>query len=96
MTNQEIVAKLWNLCNVLRDDGITYHQYVTELTYILFLKMAKETGTEDKIPEKYRWDRLAEKDGLTLKNFYEDLLRELGEKGTGRNQESYSEARSNI
>lgn len=44
MTNQEIVAKLWNLCNVLRDDGITYHQYVTELTYILFLKMAKETG----------------------------------------------------
>ena len=68
MTNQEIVAKLWNLCNVLRDDGITYHQYVTELTYILFLKMAKETGTEDKIPEKYRWDRLAEKDGLALKN----------------------------
>ena len=39
MTTQEIVSKLWNLCNVLRDDGITYHQYVTELTYILFLKM---------------------------------------------------------
>ena len=96
MTNQEIVAKLWNLCNVLRDDGITYHQYVTELTYILFLKMAKETGTDDKIPEKYRWDRLAEKDGLALKKFYEDLLRELGEKGTGRIQEIYSGARSNI
>lgn len=46
MTTQEIVSKLWNLCNVLRDDGITYHQYVTELTYILFLKMAKETGAE--------------------------------------------------
>lgn len=42
MTTQEIVSKLWNLCNVLRDDGITYHQYVTELTYILFLKMAKK------------------------------------------------------
>lgn len=96
MTNQEIVAKLWNLCNVLRDDGITYHQYVTELTYILFLKMAKETGTEDKILEKYRWDRLAEKDGLALKKFYDDLLRELGEKGTGRIQEIYSGARSNI
>lgn len=96
MTNQEIVAKLWNLCNVLRDDGITYHQYVTELTYILFLKMAKETGTEDKIPEKYRWDRLAEKDGLALKKFYEELLRELGEKGTGRIQEIYLGARSNI
>ena len=96
MTNKEIVAKLWNLCNVLRDDGITYHQYVTELTYILFLKMAKETGTEDKIPEKYRWDRLAEKDGLALKKFYEELLRELGEKGTGRIQEIYSGSRSNI
>ena len=51
MNTQEIVAKLWNLCNVLRDDGITYHQYVTELTYILFLKMAKETGSEENIPE---------------------------------------------
>lgn len=46
MTTQEIVNKLWNLCDILWDDGITYHQYVTELTYILFLKMAKETGTE--------------------------------------------------
>lgn len=55
MTTQEIVSKLWNLCNVLRDDGITYHQYVTELTYILFLKMAKETGAESQIPETYRW-----------------------------------------
>ena len=45
MTTQEIVNKLWNLCDILWDDGITYHQYVTELTYILFLKMAKETGT---------------------------------------------------
>ena len=36
MTNQEIVDKLWNLCNVLRDDGITYNQYVTDLTYTLF------------------------------------------------------------
>ncbi len=49
MTTQEIVSKLWNLCNVLRDDGITYHQYVTELTYILFLKMLNETNQEDKI-----------------------------------------------
>ena len=36
----DIVAKLWNLCNILKDDGVTYHQYVTELTYLLFLKMA--------------------------------------------------------
>lgn len=46
MSTQDIVQKLWNLCNILRDDGITYHQYVTELTYILFLKMINENGTE--------------------------------------------------
>ena len=39
---QDIVAKLWGLCNVLKDDGVTYHQYVNELTYLLFLKMADE------------------------------------------------------
>ena len=50
MKTSEIVQKLWNLCNVLRDDGITYQDYVTELTYILFLKMAKETDTEKNIP----------------------------------------------
>ena len=96
MTNNEIVGKLWNLCNVLRDDGITYHQYVTELTYILFLKMAKETDTEAGIPEEYRWDKLASKDGLELKKFYEELLRVLGEDCTGRIQEIYNGARSNI
>lgn len=96
MTNQEIVAKLWNLCNVLRDDGITYHQYVTELTYILFLKMAKETGADKSIPEKYRWDELSALDGIALKKFYLELLKELGEKGTGRIREIYSGARSNI
>ena len=47
MSTVDIVQKLWNLCNVLRDDGITYHQYVTELTYILFLKMLDETGEEN-------------------------------------------------
>jgi len=96
MNNAEIVSKLWNLCNVLRDDGITYHQYVTELTYILFLKMAKETETEGKIPEEYRWDALKVKEGIELKKFYEKLLTELGENCTGRIQEIYSGARSNI
>lgn len=96
MTNQEIVAKLWNLCNVLRDDGITYHQYVTELTYILFLKMAKETGTDDKIPENYRWDALVGKQGIELKRFYNELLSHLGEESTGRVREIYAGSRSNI
>lgn len=96
MTTQEIVSKLWNLCNVLRDDGITYHQYVTELTYILFLKMAKETGTEEQIPEKYRWDELKAKSGVELKKFYKELLSELGDNGTGRIREIYQGAATNI
>ena len=66
METQEIVNKLWSLCNVLRDDGITYHQYVSELTYILFLKMAQETGTEEHIPEAFRWDKLIAKSGIEL------------------------------
>jgi type I restriction enzyme M protein len=96
MTNNEIVAKLWNLCNVLRDDGITYQDYVTELTYILFLKMAKETGAEKNIPEEYRWDNLSRKDGIELKKFYATLLQELGEKGSGKIQHIYSGASSKI
>lgn len=96
MTTQEIVSKLWNLCNVLRDDGITYHQYVTELTYILFLKMAKETGTEKQIPEEYRWDELTTKSGIELKKFYKELLNDLGENGTGRVREIYQGAATNI
>ena len=51
---------------MLRDDGITYHQCVTELTYILFLKMAKETGAEAQIPATYRWDVLTSKSGIGL------------------------------
>jgi len=96
MNTQEIVNKLWNLCNVLRDDGITYHQYVTELTYILFLKMSKETGTEDKIPEGYRWDDLTSKDGIDLKKFYKELLNHLGEETTGTIREIYNNSSTNI
>ena len=96
MTTTEIVQRLWNLCNVLRDDGITYHQYVTELTYILFLKMAKETGVESKIPEGYRWDDLTAKDGTGLHKFYRELLLKLGTEGKNRVQQIYLNAHTNI
>lgn len=96
MNNQEIVTKLWNLCNVLRDDGITYHQYVTELTYILFLKMCKETGNEKDIPEKYRWDALVKMDGVALKNHYRQLLMDLGKDGTGLIKQIYQDAQTSI
>jgi type I restriction enzyme M protein len=96
MTTTEIVQKLWNLCNVLRDDGITYHQYVTELTYILFLKMAKETGAEKKIPKGYRWDDLTAKDGTAQHKFYRELLLKLGTEGKNRVQQIYVNAHTNI
>jgi type I restriction enzyme M protein len=60
----DIVQKLWNLCHVLRDEGISYLQYVTELTYLLFLKMMQETGNENQLPEGYRWADLLAKEGV--------------------------------
>ncbi|MED1876059.1 N-6 DNA methylase [Brevibacillus borstelensis] len=96
MGNQEIVQKLWNLCNVLRDDGITYHQYVTELTYLLFLKMMKETYNESILPENYRWDSLTERHGLELKNHYRQLLLDLGNQGNETIKQIYMNATSNI
>ncbi len=63
MTPATIVSKLWNYCNVLRDDGMSYGDYVEQLTYLLFLKMAHErTGSpynqKSPVPEKYSWPAL--------------------------------------
>ena len=78
-TTTDIVAKLWSLCNVLKDDGVTYTDYVKELTYLLFLKMSEETGTEDRIPEQYRWEALEQKAAPERLTFYRKLLLELGD-----------------
>src|SRR5262245_20066681 len=91
-TTQDIVARLWNLCHILRDDGITYHEYVTELTYLLFLKMAKETGVEEQIPQGYRWDDLTKREGVELLDFYKKLLIDLGGKGAARVQAIFANA----
>ncbi|MFD0620353.1 N-6 DNA methylase [Paenibacillus sp. GCM10027629] len=102
MGNQDIVQKLWNLCNVLRDDGITYHQYVTELTYLLFLKMMKETDQEESkdgkvmLPEEYRWDSLTGRHGVALQQHYRQLLLDLGNQGTETIKQIYMNATSNI
>ena len=77
MNTSDIVGKLWSLCNILKDDGITYHQYVTELTLLIFLKMAKETGVDRPFPEGYRWDDLSSKDGIEQHHFYRKQLVEL-------------------
>jgi type I restriction enzyme M protein len=95
-TTHDIVAKLWNLCHVLRDDGITYHQYVTELTYLLFLKMMKETGQEGQLPKGYRWSDLESKDGVEQLNFYRALLVHLGNKGSGRVQAIFANSSTTL
>ncbi len=77
MNTNDIVSKLWGLCNILKDDGITYHQYVTELTLLIFLKMAKETKVDHRLPDGYRWDDLTQKDGVEQYHFYKKLLVEL-------------------
>ena len=76
-TTTDIIAKLWGLCNVLRDDGVTYNEYVTELTYLLFLKMLEETGQEERLPEEWRWDLLAKRDGIEQLDYYKAMLLEL-------------------
>lgn len=69
-TTHDIVAKLWSLCHVLRDDGVTYNEYVTELTFLLFLKMLEETGRETRLPKDYRWAALAGHEGLAQLDYY--------------------------
>jgi type I restriction enzyme M protein len=93
---QDIVGKLWNLCNILRGDGVTYHQYVTELTYLLFLKMAKETGTEDQLPKGYRWDDLERMTPPDRLEFYKKMLIHLGGHGSMLVQEIFGNASSFI
>ena len=86
MTNhsQQIVHKLWNYCNVLRDDGLSYGDYVEQLTYLLFLKMAQERSTLRKepspIPEGHDWPSLLKLEGDDLEAHYRHTLENLGKK----------------
>ncbi len=76
----DLVNKLWRLCAVLRKDGITYQQYVTELTYLLFLKMmAEQKREEGRIPEGMRWRDLVAAEGVRQLSLYRGLLTRLGD-----------------
>jgi len=77
-----LVSKVWNYAHVLRDQGISYGDYVEQITYLLFLKMDDERtellGEPSIIPEQYRWARLAGKEGDALELQYRHSLEELG------------------
>jgi type I restriction enzyme M protein len=95
-TTRDIVAKLWNLCHILRDDGVTYHAYVTELTFLVFLKMMAETGREDILPTRYRWNQLTKPTGPEQLDYYKRLLRDLGTKSKGRVVAIFADAQTTL
>lgn len=83
--SQQIVQRLWNYCNVLRDDGLSYGDYVEQLTYLLFLKMAHEQtrppyNRESPVPKGYDWPSLIKRDGDELETHYRHVLDTLGKK----------------
>ena len=83
--SERIVKKLWSYCQVLRDDGLSYQDYLEQLTFLLFLKMADERSSlldkEQAIPKGYRWADLAnpKMEGTKLEAHYRDTLKKLGE-----------------
>ncbi|WP_421304752.1 N-6 DNA methylase [Aeromonas veronii] len=82
MSTQDLIAKLWNLCHLLRDDGVTYHEYLNELTFLIFLKMVEETGQEQHLPEGYRWQDLKANNAADILTEYKKLLLHLGSYGS--------------
>jgi len=77
-----IVSKVWSFCHTLRDDGVGYGDYLEQLTYLLFLKMADEFSKPPynrklPIPKEYAWESLTSKRGAELEGHYTTLLREL-------------------
>ena len=84
MTTQDIVQKLWNLCDVLRDDGINYSDYVTELVLLLFIKMeheSTESGVlhKHKLPDYARWGEFTRRSGMDLLLYYKEALLKLSQ-----------------
>lgn len=84
MSTAPIVAKVWSFCTTLRDDGVGYGDYLEQLTYLIFLKMADEYGKppydrDIGIPAGFDWTSLTTKRGAELEAHYVALLRKLGE-----------------
>lgn len=78
MKRESVVQKIWELCHILRGDGVSYHQYISELTYLLFLKIAEENKSEHLLPHGCRWSDLAEHQDDDLLEFYQLALTQLG------------------
>ena len=100
MNTAPIVSKVWSFCTTLRDDGVSYGDYLEQLTYLIFLKMADEYGKPLRnrdvgIPAEYNWSSLRSKRGAELESHYVTLLRELGAK-TGMLGQIFTKAQNKI
>lgn len=100
MTTNNLIARIWSFCDTLRDDGVSYSDYLEQLTFLLFLKMADEyeNGPEMRlsgIPSQFNWCSLIDKNGLKLKDHYESLLMVLG-KERGMLGQIFSKAQNKI
>jgi type I restriction enzyme M protein len=101
MTQNDIVQKLWNLCDVLRDDGINYSDYVAELVLLLFIKMEHENKAsgilaEHKLPEYARWSTLSGLSGLNLLNHYRTTLLRLSQSDDPLIAAIYADAQTSL
>lgn len=79
MSIPTVSKRIWSLCHVLRDDGIVFHKFLSELTYLLFLKIAEETGREDLLPDGCRWIDLTSQPNGGMLGGYRKMLTVLGE-----------------
>jgi len=96
--SNQLVQKLWNFCNVLRDDGVSTIEYVEQLTYLLFLKMADErqkAGQGEVVPHGLDWQSLLDRDGDELEVHYRHILESLGRQ-TGTLGTIYRKAQNRI
>lgn len=73
----DVAKRLWALCSVLRDDGITYHEYISELSQLLFLYLASILGVQDSIPQPYQWRSLINSSEDAILNSYQEALKNL-------------------
>lgn len=85
MNTASIVSRVWSFCTTLRDDGVGYGDYLEQLTYLIFLKMADEYSKppynrDVGIPARYNWQALTSKKGAELEVLYVEILRELGKR----------------
>ncbi|MDD2518912.1 MAG: N-6 DNA methylase, partial [Bacilli bacterium] len=95
MSTSNIAQKIWPYCDTLRDDGLGYNDYLEQLTYLLFLKMADENKSKYNLPDVCNWKELVSNSGGALLEQYEQILKTLAESG-GMLEKIFASAQNKI